>query len=222
MLQSEVAAPSKLWTLRNGLNQCIAAVSATLSLTFLILIRAFRSGQRHLMPSKNSFLKLAATSTADSASQSLRYESFCRRPTTKRPPKNACTLTLRPTTLKPKLAALKRLAPPGGIIRWSADSTFGYCTTHGETSSVCFSRSFPSCWRGGNHGISKPCFSTLIAVPYSEFCQSMQVLQLRDAYWFMKSSVLIISCRSCCLSISITSTSIIPESRRLPSWKKSL
>ena len=93
MLRSEVIAPSKLWTLRNGFNQCIAAVCATLSLTFLILIRAFRSGQRHLTLPKNPCLKIAATYTEDFVSPTLRYESFSRRPTTKRPPKNACTLT---------------------------------------------------------------------------------------------------------------------------------
>jgi len=80
MLRSEATAPSKLWTLRNGFSQCTAAVSVTLSLTSLILIKAFRSGQRHLTLRKNPCLKIAATYTADSASQTLRYESFSRRP----------------------------------------------------------------------------------------------------------------------------------------------
>jgi hypothetical protein len=41
-----------------------------------------------------------------------------------------------------------------GIIRRSADSTSGYCATHGATSSVCFNRSFLNCWPRGNRGIT--------------------------------------------------------------------
>jgi len=42
---------------------------------------------------KSPCLKIAATYIAGSVFQTLRYESFSRRPATKRSPKNACTLT---------------------------------------------------------------------------------------------------------------------------------
>ena len=138
------------------IRSCTAAACATSSSMSPILIRASRSGRRRSTPPKNPCPGKAARFTAGLVSRIPRSGSSCRRPATRRPPRNACTWTWKPTTWRPKSAAWRRSAPPGRTTRSNADSISGSCATRGATNSASSSRSSPNSWPGKSHGIPGP------------------------------------------------------------------
>ena len=138
------------------IRSCTAAACATSSSTSPISIRASRSGRPRSTPPKNPCPSRAAPSTAGSVCRIRKSGSCCRRPATRRPPRNACTWTWKPTTWRPKSAAWRRSAPPGGTTRKNADLISGSCATRGAMNSVSSSRSSPTSWPGRSHGITDP------------------------------------------------------------------